>query len=49
MTTIPLRNFGLADAQILAAWRSIWEECYIPIRWLQVLILVLSVLGTGRN
>lgn len=49
MTTILLHNFRFAGAQLLAAWRSVWEERYIARQGLQVLILVLSVLGTGGN
>jgi len=49
MTTIHLHNFGFANAQIVAVWRIVWEECYIARWWLQVLILVVFVLGTGGS
>lgn len=50
MITILLHNFRFGGTQFLAAWRSVWEERYIARQGLQVvLILVLSVLGTGGN
>lgn len=43
------RNLGFANAQTLAVWKSVREECYIASQWLQCLIFVFSALGTVGN